>query len=120
MERASVIPDSNIIHIMPFKSDLQIMIIFEQLFEPLQEHRALFFGHAVNELGMLADRIYTLPARDRICTNDGMDSFEFATNVFRRSSLLFVELEVASLGRLNEIWAAKGARKSLQKFLNRW
>ena len=118
MEGASIVPNGNVVNILPLEPNLKVMVIFEQLLKPLQEHGALLLGHTVDELSVLANRIQAFPARDWICTDDWMDGSELSADVFSSSTWLFVELEITALRRFNEVWAPKGACESFQKLLN--
>lgn len=69
---------------------------------------------------MLADGIYALPACDRVCTNDGMNSFKLAPYILNRSARLFVEFEAAALSSSDEIWSTKSGCESLQELLIVW
>ena len=113
MERASIVPDGNVVYVVPVESDLQIMIILEKFLKPLQSHTALLFGQAVDELAVLADWVETLPAGDRICPDDRMGSLEIATDILSGTARLLVQLEVSPFSSGDKVWTAKGAGETL-------
>ena len=73
VERAAIVPNRDIINVLPLEANLQIMVIFQQLLEPPKKHVALFFGDTVDELAVLADWIEALPSCYRIRSDDGMN-----------------------------------------------
>ena len=48
MEDGAIVPDRNIIHILPLEPDLQVMIVADQSHEPLQQRFAFELCHVVD------------------------------------------------------------------------
>jgi hypothetical protein len=68
-------------------------------------------------LDMSANREDTLPSSDRIRTDDWMDSFKLASNIFWSTTSLFVKLEAPSLCSFDKAGLGKRCCECLQKFL---
>lgn len=97
MERAAVVPDGDVVDVLPSEPDLQVVVINAQLVEPIKHVLALFSGQAVDMANVRTDGVYRLPARHRVRADDGMDGLEDGPDVFWSAARLVVELEAASL-----------------------
>lgn len=95
------------------------MVLIYQLQEPVKQFPALLLAETINVLDMPSDREYTLPAGDRVGTDDGMDSFELWTNILRRTPFFGVELEVAALSDVFEPRLRECCCQSLKELLVR-
>lgn len=93
------------------------MIVFQQLFEPLEQVVTLLFGEIVDELHVLAYWIETLPACDWVRPDDWMDGSEVASDVLGCSTWLLIELEATALGCFDEVWTAEGAGETFEESL---
>lgn len=96
MINASVVPDSQVILVLPPIANLKIMVLYYQVEKPSQQTCALCFTHFVDPLGVLADGKDALPSCDRIRADDRVDGFDVSTDVFWRTSLATVELEIVA------------------------
>lgn len=63
------------------------MVLDNELYEPTQEVGRLVLAEPVDLLHVVADSKDGFPARDRVGTDDGMDSLEDLTNVLGCSAL---------------------------------
>lgn len=93
MIRAPVIPNGHIIDILPSVPDLQVVVFHQQLDEPIFQHLALVFGHAVELLEVVSDGVERFPACDGVRANDGMDGCEFVSDLRSFISLVVMVRE---------------------------
>ncbi len=117
MIHAAIIPDSKIIRVRPAVPDLQIMILNNQLREPVQKMLALSLANFVDPLCMMTNGVNAFPARNRIRADDWVDGSEILANVLRSTALGAVELETVVLCALLEDRLRVGARQLFQEFL---
>lgn len=61
----------------------------------------------------------TLPARDRICTHDGMHCLEVLTDIIGRATV-FSQWLILGLGEADKVVAGVRRGQSLEEFLVRW
>ena len=80
----------------------------------------LSFGYLVDALGVVADGVHALPARDRVGPDDRMNSLEIRSNILWSATFGTVQLEVILLGALVENRLGVGGGQSFQKLLVRW
>ena len=136
MERTPVVPNGDIVDVLPTEPDLQVVVVFQKLLEPRQEHIAFLLRYAVDELAVLADGVQTLPAGDGIGSNDRVfgisalcvlgvtsglkltDRFELTTSVLSCPTRLLVKLEATSLSCSDEVRSPKGAGETFEEFLH--
>lgn len=117
---AAIIPDRQIILILPAQAHLQIVILHDQLHEPLEEVLALRLAHLIDALGVVADGEDALPARDGIGANDRVHGFEVGADVERVAALGGVELEVVLGGGFVEEGLCVGGGEGFEEFLVGW
>ena len=72
MIHAPIIPNRQIIHILPPLADLQIVILHNQLHKPVQSMLALFLGQPVDLLHVVANCEDRLPACHWVGSNHGV------------------------------------------------
>ena len=120
MVYAPVVPDRQVIRIIPSKPDLQIMVFHNQLDEPIQQVVALCFRHFINTLSMMSDRIDAFPPGHRVGADDRMYSFQVRTHILRCAPLCAVELESILGCSLAENWLRIGGGKSFEELLVSW
>lgn len=70
--------------------DLQIMILDDQLHEPVQSPPALFLRQSIDLLDVVAYAENGLPARDRVRADHGMYGLKFCADVLGSSAGLAV------------------------------
>ena len=83
MEDGAIVPDRNIIHILPLEPDLQIMIVADQSHEPLQQSFAFELGHVVDVSDVGADREDGLPTCHWVGAHYGMDGSKLRPDILR-------------------------------------
>jgi hypothetical protein len=66
----TIVPNCDIVRILPPKPDLSIVVVHQQLLEPLEHICTFFLGQAVDMADVSADREDALPACDWIRTDD--------------------------------------------------
>jgi uncharacterized ParB-like nuclease family protein len=66
MVHTPVVPDGEIIRILPSMANLDVMIFRNQRREPIESSLAFFFGQPIDVLHMVADRKDRFPACHRI------------------------------------------------------
>lgn len=72
MIHAAIIPDRQIIRILPSMPNLQVVVLRNQLYEPVQRGFAFFFGEPVDLLHVVADCEDGLPTGHRIGADYGV------------------------------------------------
>jgi len=90
MIHTSIVPDRQIIGILPSMTDLQIMIINYQGQELIQKSLAFELRQPIDALDMMPKRKDRLPACDRIGAYNWMDSFEDLADVLWSTALFTV------------------------------
>lgn len=107
MESTPVIPDSNIVNVLPPEPDLEIMIVLKQLLEPTQEHLTLLFGDPVYKLAVLAHGVQRPPASDGVGADDWVDGSKFAAGILDSAARFLVKFEASPTGSFDEVRAAE-------------
>jgi hypothetical protein len=72
MIHTAVIPDCQVIDILPSVPDLKIMVLYNKLDEPIQSTSTLFGSKLIDMLHVVAHRKYRFPSGYRIGTDDGV------------------------------------------------
>lgn len=130
MVHASVVPNSQVIYILPAIADLQVMVLDNQLDKPVEEMTGLLLGQPVDLLHMRSHRENALPTSYRVCADHWMVGFERITYVVRRtagsgedsetillSCLCKSGLRVVGGERVEE--ALEGSRYTIVQFVSR-
>lgn len=102
MVHAPVIPDGDVIGVLPLVAHLQVVVLDNELHEPVEEVLALLLAQAVDALAVVTDGIDGLPAGDGVGADDGVDGLEDLAHVLRSAALAAVHAEAVTLGRLVE------------------
>jgi hypothetical protein len=118
VESTAVVPDRDIVLVLPAEPHLQIVIILQQAFEPGQKHLALLLRHTIDELAVMADREQRLPPRHGVGPDDGVYSMQLTPDILRRATHFRVELKIAALGCGNEVGTAERAGQGLEELLH--
>lgn len=108
---------TDVILVLPLQADLQVVILVDQVKEPLQEVVALLLCHAIDISHMASNREDTLPPSDRVGAHDGVDCLELKSDVLRGATGLVVELEPAFLSDFLEVRLGEGPSQPLQEIL---
>lgn len=77
MKNTSIIPNSNIILILPPEPYLQIVIVQHKPHKPIQQILALLGSDTIYMLDMASNRENRFPTGDRVGSHDWMHGFEF-------------------------------------------
>lgn len=104
---------TNVILVLPFQSNLQIVVLVDQVKEPLQKMVALLLRHAIDIPHMASNGEDTLPTSHRVGADNRVDCLEVESDVFRSATRLTVELESTFLGDLFEEWLGKSPGQPL-------
>jgi hypothetical protein len=110
---------TDVVRGLPLESNLQIVVLVDQVYEPIKQVLALFGCEAVDMLHMSAHGEDTLPAGDRVGANDGVNSLELNPNILRSAAGFLIELKTSSLRGLVEAWLGKCSCEGLQELLVR-
>lgn len=102
MIRASIIPDGHVVHVLPPVAQLQVVVLADELHEPLQEVLRLGLVEAVDHLHVVADGVHALPARHRVRADDGVHGLEHLADVLGRAPRAFVHSVSALLSWFGE------------------
>ena len=117
MEHGTVVPNCEVIDILPFVADLQVMIFHNKLNEPVEKVARLGFAKSIDLLDVMARTEDALPACDGVCADHWVDGFEELANVLRRTALGAVDLEAIPLGSIVKSWLSVCCGQSLEKLL---
>jgi hypothetical protein len=93
-----VIPNRQIIRILPSVTDLQVMVLNNELHKPVQGSSALFLRQSVDLLDMVSNPKNGLPSCDWVCANHRMNGLQVSAHVLWGSTRFTVELETVLLG----------------------
>ena len=115
-----VIPDSQIVHVAPLVPHLQVMILHDEIGEPVEEMLRLFLGKPVDLLYVVTDGEDTLPAANGVGADDRMDRFEDVTDVLGRAAFIAVQLETIAFGSLSESRLSVCGCQTFKELLKWW
>ena len=102
MIHTPVIPDGEIILVLPSVSDLQVVVIDEQSHEPVEQRLTLQLSHVVDLPDVVSDGENALPAGDGVGADHGVDGLEKLADVLGCAALTAVEVEAVLVGGLVE------------------
>lgn len=97
MVHATVVPDGQIIGVLPSMADLEIMVLHDQGKEPVQRMLALLLTKLIDLRHVVAYTKDGFPAGYRVCANNWMDGFQLGPYVLWRTSRFAVQFEVVIL-----------------------
>lgn len=115
MEKQTKLTD--IVSILPSESDLQIVVILQQSQKPCEQVLALMLSQTIDVSDVTTDGEDTLPARDGVCPDNGMDSLQLCSNVLWSASWFVVELVSAFLGSGDKVRLLESCGQGLQELL---
>ena len=93
MVHTSIIPNREIIGILPSMSHLQIVVIDNQPHEPVKQRLRFRLREAVHPLHVMTNSKHRLPAGHGISAYHGMDGFELFAHVLGRAAGFAVDVE---------------------------
>ena len=102
MVHAPVIPNSDIVGVLPLEAHLEVVVLDNKLSKPVEEMLALLLGQPIDALTVVADSIHRFPARDGVGTDDRVDGLEGLADVLGRATLATIYAEAVALGCLVE------------------
>lgn len=108
---------TNIVLVLPVEPHLEVMVLVDQIEEPLQQVITLLLGQPDDMFGEAADWEDALPPRHRVCPYHGVNRFQVGADVLWRTASCRVELEVEPLGGFPEILPIEGSRQGLEELL---
>lgn len=108
---------TDVILVLPLQAGLQVVVLVDQVKEPLQEVVALLLRHAVDIRHMATNGEDTLPPCHRVGAHDWVDCLELESNVLRGATGLIIEFEPAFLSDFLEEWLGKGPGQPLEELL---
>lgn len=102
MVHAAIIPDGQVVRVLPAEADLEVVVLDDELHEPVEEVPRLRLGQPVDALDVVADGEHALPPRHRVRADYRVDRFQHLAYVLGRPARRRVYLEVVPVGRLVE------------------
>lgn len=117
MIHAPIIPYGQVIHVLPAITHLKVVVLHNQLHEPVQSTPALVGGQTIDMLDVVADRKHGLPACDGIGADHGVLSCELAADILGRAARLAIELKVVVFCGLVEARLGVCCRQAFEEFL---
>lgn len=117
MIHTPIIPNRQIIHILPLMPNLQIVVLDNELHEPLQRTLGLLGRELVDLLHVVADGEDGLPACDRVGVDHGVDGFEDFADVFGGAARLAVDFETVFFGGFVEGGLGVGGCEGFEELL---
>lgn len=119
MVHRAVIPDGEVIDVLPLVTDLQVVVLDNELHEPVEEVARLGLAETVDLLDVMASAEDALPAGDGVGANHGVDGFEELADILRRTTLGAVDLETIALSGVVEAGLSVGRSECLEELLQR-
>jgi hypothetical protein len=118
MIHTPIIPNRQIIRVLPTMPDLKIMVINNQSQEPVQQSLALAFCDPVDVLHVVAESEDRLPPRDGIGADYGMHGDKLFADVFGSAALLRVDLESVLCCSFVEFGLGVGGGQAFEELLD--
>ena len=119
MVDAAVVPNSQVVDVLPSVADLQIVVFDDQLNKPVQEVLGLIICQAMDVLDVMADSKDALPTGNRVGTNNWVNGFKHIADVFGSSSRSGKERESIRIGGLFETRLCVVGSQAVQEVLQR-
>lgn len=95
------------------------MVLNDKIHEPVEKMTALLLRDTVDLLNVRADSKDTLPAGDRVGTDDRVLSDKLFSDVLRRATRAKVDGEIVAFGNFVEAGLRIGCGQALQELLIR-
>lgn len=119
MVDAPVVPDRQVILGLPPQTDLQVVVLDDESYEPVQQRTALRLRQSVNTLHVVAHGEYAAPPRHGVCPDHRVDGLEHLSDVLGGAAGFAVDGEVVARGGLVEKWLCVVRRQAVEEFPNR-
>lgn len=117
MIHTSIIPNREIIRILPPMTDLQIMVLDNQLNEPVQGPLTLFLGQPVDMLDVVSNAKYRFPASYWVGADHGMHSLQVCANILGSAAGFGIQLETVLFSAEAEAGLRIGSCETFEKLL---
>ena len=111
----SVIPDGQVVDMLPLEADLEVVVLHNQLDKPVEEVLALLVREAVDALDVVADGEHGLPPRYWVGSNEGVNGLENLADVLGSAAGGRVDGEVVALGGVVEERLSVVSSKSVEE-----
>ncbi len=119
MVDATVVPDGNIMDVLPLETHLQVVVLHDELHEPVEEMPGFLIAQPVDALDVVPDSEHRLPSCDRVRANNRVDRLEDLAHVFGCATCSTPELKVVLLCRLVEAGLGVEGRQSVEEVSQR-
>lgn len=110
---------TEIIRVLPTVAHLQVMILHDQVYEPVGEIFALLIAQSVDSLHMSANSEDTLPSCNRIGADYWVLSTQIFSDILRGTARALKNLEAVIFCELIELRLREGCIQPFQEFLVR-
>lgn len=117
---AAIVPDGEIVDIVPSVTDLQVMVLDDQADEPVQDVLGLVIRQTMDVLDMVAHREHGFPACHGVGAHDGVDGLEDVADVLGGAARRGEELEVVLIGGCVEVWLGVVCCESVEEAPECW
>jgi len=114
---APVVPDGQVVLVLPPVAHLQVVVVDDQADEPVEQRAALESCHVVDLLHVRTDGEDGFPASHWVGADHGVDGLEDLADVLGGAALGGVELEAVAFGSLVEAGLCVSRGESLEKAL---
>lgn len=108
---------TKIVRILPAIAHLQVVVLDNKSYEPVEEMPALLLGDIIDLLHVRANSEDTLPTGDRVGTDDRVLGNELLSDVLGSATRTRVDLEIVELGNFVEAGLRIGCSQALQELL---
>lgn len=117
MVNAPVIPDSHVIDILPLQTDLQVMVLDDEVDKPIEKMAALGLAEPMDAFDVLTNSKNRFPSGHGVRAYDRVNSFEHLAYIFRGAAFRAVDPKAILFGGLIELRLGVFGRQRIQKAL---
>lgn len=119
MVDGAVVPDGEVVEVLPAVADLEVVVLDDEVDEPVEEVARLVVGEALDALDVVADGEDALPARHGVRADDGVVRLEGFPYVLGGPAHAGEDLEAVVRGRLVEDGLRAVRGQALEELLHR-
>lgn len=116
---AAIVPNREIIRVLPPVAHLQIVILDNELDKPIKRALTLLLGQLVDLLHVVSNTEYRLPAGHRVGPDNWMDGLQSRPDILWSTSRLVVQLKVICLRSSVEVRLRVRSRELIEELLIR-
>lgn len=120
MQNAAVVPDGDIIRVLPAMTNLKVVVVCDQVDKTSQHLVAFLLSEAVDTLYVVTNTEDALPTSDWVGANDWVYSLQLSTDVLGSATRLAVQLKVVLLSRFCKARLCIGGSEAFKELLVRW